>query len=232
MQQVAVDALAADQRLRRAILANRAALHDHDPIEVAQAREAMRDSDDGPAAHQAVERLPNGLFRIAVERRGRLVQEKNGRIFEERARNTDALALTGRQFHTAVAHDGRRAIRQSLDELLAIRRDDRLEHLGIGGVRPAIADVLHDRAVEQGDVLRNDCNRCPQALLRHPGDVLAADQDAPALHIIEALQQRKERRFSAARLPNQADALTRLDAQAELGEHLAPIGIAECDVLE
>jgi hypothetical protein len=33
-------------------------------------------------------------------------------------------------------------------------------------------------------------------------------------------------------LPDKSDALARLDAQAEIREHLAPTGITECDFLE
>ena len=47
-------------------------------------------------------------------------------------------------------------------------------------------------------------------------DILAVDQDAPALHVVEALQQREQSRLAAARLADQADALARLDAQVEV----------------
>src|SRR5207244_11407405 len=93
----------------------------------------------------------------------------------------------------------------------------------------ALPIFFHDRAVKQGYVLRNDRDGGPQALLRHPGNVLAANQDAPPMHIVEALQQREERRFSAARLPDKSHALARLDAQAKIREHLTATGITECD---
>ena len=102
----------------------------------------------------------------------------------------------------------------------------------IGRIRPAVADVLHDRAVEQRDVLRHDRDRLAQAVLRDARDVLAVDQDAPALHVVEALQQREQRRFAGARLADQADALAGLDAQTEIVEHLPSAGIMERDMLE
>src|SRR2546423_521964 len=83
-------------------------------------------------------------------------------------------------------------------------------------LRPTIADVLHDRAVKQGYVLRNDGDGGPQALLRHPRDVLAAEQSAPALHIVKTLQQREKRGLAAARLADETDALAGLDTQAEV----------------
>src|SRR5262245_66592491 len=104
--------------------------------------------------------------------------------------------------------------------------------VGIGRVRPAIADVLHDRAVKQRNILRNEGNRGAQALLRDPGDVLAAEQNASALQVVETLQQDEQGRFATTRLPDQADALARLDPQAEIGEHSAPVGISKVDIRE
>ena len=55
-----------------------------------------------------------------------------------------------------------------------------------------VADVLDQRAVEQRDVLRHDRDGLAQALLRDLGDVLAVDQDAPRLDVVEALEQRED----------------------------------------
>src|SRR5262249_52737597 len=230
--QVAIDAFALHQHLRRTVFADLARLQHDDPIEVAQAREPVRDGDDGAAAHQAVQGLAYGLLRLTVERRGGLIEQKNWRILEERAGNPDALALPGRQLHAAVADDRGGALGQIFDEGVAIGGDDRRMDVGIGGIRPTIADVLHDRAVKQRNVLRNEGNRGAQALLRDPGDVLAAEQNAPALQVVETLQQDEQGRLATTRLPDQAGALAGLDPQAEIGEHSAPVRISKVDTLE
>ena len=56
----------------------------------------------------------------------------------------------------------------------------------------------------------------PQAFLRHARDVLSVDQDAAALQVVEALQQREQRRLAAARPADQADALARFERQVEV----------------
>ena len=38
----------------------------------------------------------------------------------------------------------------------------------------------------------------PEAVLGHPGDVLAVDQDAPALHVVEAQQEIDQRRLAGS----------------------------------
>src|SRR5260370_25771845 len=96
-------------------------------------------------------------------------------------------------------------------------------YVGVGGVRPTIQDVLHDRAVKQRYVLRNNGDGGAQALLGYPRDILAAEHNAAALHIIETLQQHEQGRLAAARFADDTDALAGLHPQAEMREHAAPV---------
>ena len=63
-----------------------------------------------------------------------------------------------------------------------------------------------------------------QALLRHPRDILAVDQDAAVLHVVEPLQQREQRRLAAARMADQADALARVQPQIQIDRKPAAVG--------
>src|SRR2546427_894613 len=218
LHQVAIDAFALHQHLRRTVFADLSRLQHDDPIEIAQARQPVRDGDDGPAPHQAIQCLADGFLRLAVERRGRFIEQKNWRILEERAGNADALPLPGRELHAPVADNRCYALWQIFDEVVAIGRDDRRMYVGVGGVRPTIADVLHDRAVKQGYVLRNDGDGGAQALLGDPRNVLAAEQNAPPLQVVETLQQHEQGRLAAARLGDETDALAGLETQAEIAE--------------
>src|SRR2546430_12697313 len=158
--------------------------------------------------------------------------QKNWRILEEGAGNADALPLPGRQLHAPIADNRGNALRQIVDEVAAIGRDDRLMHVRVGGVWPTVADVLHDRAVKQGYVLWNDGDGGPQALLGHPCNVLTPQQNAPALHVVETLQQHEEGRLAAARLADETDALAGLDTQAEVAKHSPSVGITKVDALK
>ena len=131
----------------------------------------------------------------------------------------------------AVADHGREPLRQGFDEIAA-RRDCRAQHFVVGGGRTAIADVFHDRAMEQRDVLRHHRDRLAQALLRDARNVLAVDGDAAVLHVVEPLQQHEQAGFAAAGLTDQPDPLPRLNTKAEFVEHLQAAGIAERNVVE
>ena len=191
----------------------------------------MGDRDHGAAAHQAAERLSDRFLGFAVESGGRLVEQQDRRVLQEGARDRDALPLAARQLDAAVADHGRKTFGQRFHEVAA-RCDGRAQHFIIGGVRPAVADVFQDRAMEQRDVLRHHRNRGAQALLRHPGNVLAVDADAPALHVIEALQQREQGRLAAARRSDEADALPGLEREGEILEYGGGTRIEEPHRLE
>ena len=64
--------------------------------------------------------------------------------------------------------------------------------------------------MEQRNVLRHDGDGFAQALLRDARDVLAVDQDAARLHVVETLQQREQRRLAAAGTADEADPLAGL----------------------
>ena len=87
-------------------------------------------------------------------------------------------------------------------------------------------------ALEQRDVLRHHRDRLAQALLGHPGNILAVDGDAAVLHVVKPLQQNEQAGFAAAGLPDQPDPLSGLQTKAEPVEHLGAAGIAERNIVE
>ena len=116
--------------------------------------------------------------------------------------------------YAAIADERVEAVRQLRDELAAVRRSRGLPDLVVAGLGARVADVLHQRAVEQRDVLRHHRNGLAQALLRDLGHVLPVDQDAPGLDVVEALEQREDRGLAAAGCADETDALARADVEA------------------
>ena len=69
-----------------------------------------------------------------------------------------------------------------------LRRSRSGKHVFVIGIRPSIADILHDRAMQQRDILRDHGNRRPETLLSHARNVLAVNNNAPLFHVVEPLQ--------------------------------------------
>lgn len=62
-------------------------------------------------------------------------------------------------------------------------------HRGVVGVWPAVQQVVAHRAVQQGGILRHHAHLGAQAVLCHPRDILAIDQDTTAIQVVETQQQ-------------------------------------------
>src|SRR5262249_723073 len=145
------------------------------------------------------------LLGFGVERRSRFVEEEQRRVFQKSASDGDALPLATRQPYAALTNKRLHALRQLFDEIAACR-EGRLHDFVVARPAPAIADVLHERAMEHRNILRHDGDRGTKALLSDPDDVLSVEQNLSTLHIVEALQQREQGRLAAAGMADQADA--------------------------
>jgi hypothetical protein len=84
------------------------------------------DHDRGAAAHQRVERGLDLALRFGIERRGRLVEDQQRRVLEERARDGDPLALPARHARAVLADHRVEALRHRADEVERVRRGPRL----------------------------------------------------------------------------------------------------------
>ena len=146
-----------------------AALIDYnDLVRVADSGKAMRDDDRRPVLRQPLERSLYVPLTLVVERRGRLIQDQDARIFQKDARNGDALLLPAGKTRAAFAD--RRVVTelQALDKIMDIRVLCGGDDLLVGGARLSISDVVADRAAEHIYVLLYDADRASE---RFQGDV-------------------------------------------------------------
>src|SRR2546423_12580942 len=81
-----------DQLVEGAGLDDASVLEHQDAGGVANGREAMGDHEGGASLHDLVERGLELRFRLGVERARSLVEDQDGRILEQRARNRQPLA--------------------------------------------------------------------------------------------------------------------------------------------
>ena len=83
-----------------ALLDDRALVEHDEPVEIGDRRQAVGDGDHGLAGHQVEQLLLDRRLDLAVERRGRLVQDQDRRVLEQRARDGEALTLAVAQHIT------------------------------------------------------------------------------------------------------------------------------------
>ena len=116
----------------------------------------VRDDQDRLAADQAGQRRLDERLVLDVQTGRRLVEQDDGRILEEGARNGNALALAARKGAAVFADVGVSLVRELFGKFVAVGKLCRREDLLIRRVLAAEADILQNGIVKQRDVLEND----------------------------------------------------------------------------
>src|SRR5262245_4456010 len=95
---------------------------------VANRAGTMRDDEAGTSCDQPIERLDDARLGSSVDSAGRLIQQEDRRIPQERPSERDALALAARQSQTALADRRVVPLGETHNEIMRIsgfrRRDD------------------------------------------------------------------------------------------------------------
>src|SRR6266852_5189274 len=102
---------------------NDAAFFEHDnPVRPANRRESMSDDESGATCGKPLQGFHQTLFGFGIQRAGRLIQYEDRRIFQERARDGDSLALPPGERRATLADHGLITLRETLDELMRVGR--------------------------------------------------------------------------------------------------------------
>src|SRR5215471_17814807 len=89
-----------------ALFEHGALVEKEDVVGAPQERRPVRGDDRRPSLHQEIDRLADDLFRLGLYRRGRLVEQEDLGIGEERAGDAHALALAAGKLDAALADLG------------------------------------------------------------------------------------------------------------------------------
>ena len=184
-------------------------------------REVVRDDDDRVAlAVEVGEELEDLVAGLRVERARGLVGEQQRRPVGERAGDRDALPL-------AAGERGRQDLRLLGDADLLEQLERALAPLLArhAGVEHRQLDVAHDGGLRQQVVLLEDEADLLVADLRElgprePVDALAVERVGAGRRLVEAAQDRHERRLARARRPDQRDELAARDRHVDAAQRV------------
>jgi len=154
----------------------------------------VRHDDGGPllGRQQVVESLLHDPLGLAVERAGRLVEEQDLRVFDDRPRDRDPLTLAARELRALRADLRIIFVRERLDEVVGVGCLGRLDDLLVGRALLAVPNVLHDRRLEEYRLLCNEANLVAQPLHVELPHIHAVDEHAALCWIVESRQQRDD----------------------------------------
>ncbi len=215
MSEDAAIGLAATQQLvMRALIDEFALAQDQDLVGPADLREAMGDQQGSTALQHPMDSALNLVLGGAVDGASRVVQDQDARIGQQGARDGDALALASGERYPTFANLGLVPLFEAHDKLmsLCIVRSP-LDGPAIGLLAKSVGNILGDRAREEKDVLL-DCRDLRAQGIQVPiAHVNAIDQDAPGLHVVDAIDQFGKCALTRPRLADNGDRLTRLGTE-------------------
>ena len=157
----------------------------------------------------------NGLLNLvlggAVDGAGRVIQDQDAGIGQQRARNRQALALASGERDATFADDRVVAIRKTGDEImgLGITRG-LLDRLAIGSLAEAESDVLGDAARKEKDILLDGRDLRAQPVQAPVAHVDSVDQDTTGADVIGAIDQLGQRALAGTGLPDNGNRLAGL----------------------
>ena len=132
----------------------------------------------------------------------------------------------------ALAEDRLVALGQALDERVGASQLRGGDHLLVGRVGPAVADVVHDRVAEQERVLQHDADLRAQAARGDVAHVDAVDRDRARRDVVEARDQVDHGRLARAGRADDGDRLARLGHQVDVAQHRLARLVLGPDVVE
>src|SRR5215470_2375050 len=209
--------------------------HD-DAVGAANRREPVRDDDRRATGHQIVERLLHHHLAFGVERAGRLVEDQNWRVLQNRARDRDALALAARKYRAALADHRIVAFRQLAYELVGERRARGPSDLfiaAVGAVRP-VGDVGPHGVVKEARLLSDDRDGAAQADDSEVAHVVAVDQHRALDYVVKSRNQIYQRALTRAAQAHDGDRFARADFERDVFERrqIETLAVVEADVTE
>ena len=148
----------------------------------------MGDDQHGSAARDAQQVGVHQSLRFRVERTGRLIEDQDARVGDQRAGNGEALTLTAREVGRAFLDVGFIAVRHPLDEFLGAGEAGGADRILQRQARPAGQDVVADRAAEQEVLLQHDAEAGAQMAQVDLPQIGAVDLDEARILAVDALQ--------------------------------------------
>jgi len=112
-----------------------------------------------------------------------------------------------------------------------LRETRRALDLLVRRVRRAEGDVLPHRGREEERILRNHADRAPQRVELHSANIGAVERDAPRRDVVEARQERRERRLPGTGVPDERDGAAGRDLEVDPVQHRPARRVLERDAL-
>ena len=191
-------------------------LQNHDGVGVAHGGEAVGDHKGGPFCHQTIHALLDVLFRSRIDGARRFIEDQDRCPGYRRSRDIKKLPLALAQVRAIALKNGVIALWKPHDKGMGRCHLRRLNNFLVGGIKPSVPDIFHNRSRKQMRILKHHGNVAAQVVPLNMADINAVDGDGPALDIVEAVDEVRDRRLSGSRGTHEGDLLSRPRVEADI----------------
>ena len=191
-------------------------LQNHDGVGVPHCGKTVGDHESGPLCHQRIHALLDMLFRSRIDGARRFIEDQDRCPGYRRSRDIKKLSLALAQVRAVALQNRVIALGKPHDKGMGRCHLRRLNDLFIGGIQSSVTDIFHDRPRKQMGVLKNHGDMAAQLVPLNMADINAVDGDGPALDIVEAVDEVRDRRLPGSRGTHEGDLLSRLCVKADI----------------
>ena len=192
-----------------------ATIHQQDPVGANHRRQPVRNDNGCAVAHQPLQRRLHRRLGPRIQRACRLVEKKQPRIAQDRACDSDPLALATRQPHALFPYRRVIPVLERGDEIVSFGLLRGGDDLVLAGVRPAETDIVAHAGGEQRRLLRHQPDILPYVAKGEVTQILAAQPHSPRTRVIEPQQQMEQGRFSSPARPDKRHPLAARDFEID-----------------
>ena len=215
-----------------ALLHNVAVPHHKDEVGVPDGGKAVGDDKAGTALHQAVHSSLDALLGAGIHAAGSLVQNQDAVICQNGAGDGKQLLLSLTDVGGVLVQLHLVAAGQGADKVVGVGSLCGGDHLFIGGVKPTVADVLHDGALEQPCVLQHHTKAFAQGAAVKVPHIVTVQGDGTGIHIVKAHQQLDHSGLARAGGAYNGHLLAGLHRAAEVVDNSLVRGVAEAHMVK
>ena len=191
-------------------------LQNHDGVGVPHCGKTVGDHEGRPLCHQRIHALLDVLFRSRIDGARRLIKDQDRCPGYRRSRDIKKLSLALAQVRAVALQNRVIALWKPHDKGMGRCHLRRLNDLFIGGIQSSVTDILHDRPRKQVGILKHHGNVAAQLVPLNMTDINAVDGDGPALDIVEAVDEVRDRRFPGSCGTHEGDLLPRPRVEADI----------------
>ena len=191
-------------------------LQNHDGVGVPHGGETVGDHEGGPFCHQTVHALLDVLFRSRIDGARRFIEDQDRCPGYRCSRDIKKLSLALAQVRAVALKNGVIALWKPHDKGMGRCHLRRLNNFLVGGIKPSVPDIFHNRSRKQMRILKHHGDMAAQLVPLNMTDINAVDGDGPALDIVEAVDEVRDRRLSGSCGTHEGDLLSRPRVEADI----------------